>query len=357
MLNFFKSLASQSYLGVDIGTTSIKVVEISKGKTKPELRNYGILESYGHLERLNNALQTSSLKIVEKDAAELLKILLNHSKFKADQVVASIPSFSAFITLIEMPQMPEAEIANTMAYQIGQYIPMAASEVTIDWVKVGQHQDEQGFVKEQILLISIPNEVINKYKKIFQLAGLKLRALEIESVGLIRSIQPVEDVPALLVDIGARSSNIVAIDNGTLKYNYQTDFAGANLTQVLASGLGINIRRAEKLKKEKGLLDSEGSELSTLMTPFLDAILNEVNRAKNKYEQSFGAKIEKIVLSGGGSKLLGIDRYFESRLKTPVVTGNPFDRVNYPSSLEPLVRNLGPSFAVAVGLGIKEFIK
>ena len=353
MLNFLKR---QSYLGVDIGTSSIKIVEIAKGKTKPELKNYGILESYGHLERINNAIQTSSLKMSERDTSELLKNLLTHSKFSTTEVIVSIPSFSAFITLLEMPKMSGAEIAKTMQYQISQYIPMPISEVSIDWLKVGERQDDQGFVKDQILLISVPNEIINKYKNIFRTAGLKLKALEVEGLSLTRAIASDDKTPTLVIDIGARSTNIIVVDQGALKYNYQADFSGANLTQVLASGLGINIRRAEQLKKEKGLLEGGGSEISTLMIPLLDAILNEARRARNKYEQSFSNKIGKIILAGGGAKLLGIDKYIESQFNVPVIICNPFSKVSYPPSIEPLIRELGPAFAVAIGLGIREFV-
>lgn len=357
MFNFFKQIAQPSFLGVDIGTTSIKIVEIAKGKTIPELKNYGILESYGHLERINNAIQTSSLKISEKDTIELIEALLEKSKFGSEEAIASIPSFAAFITLLEIPQMSEKEISSAMKYQIGQYIPLPVSEVAIDWLKVGQRQDDQGFVKDQILLISLPNEIIKKYQNIFKAVGLKLKAIEVESLSLIRAVAAGEQKPTIIADIGARSTNIAAIDSGNLKYNYQTDFAGANLTQVLSSGLGINIRRAENLKKEKGFLSSENSEISTLMTPFLDAILNEVKRAKNKYEQSFGVKIEKIILSGGGAKLLGIAKHFESRFDLPVEIPSPFSNISYSASIEPLVRELGTSFSVAVGLGIRQLVQ
>lgn len=356
MFNLSKFIGSKSYLGIDIGTTSIKAVEISQGKTKPELKNYGMLENHGHLERLNNAIQTSSLKISETDAAELLKVLLKSCNFKTDQVIASIPSFAAFITLLEIPQMSDVEITASMKYQLSQYIPLPVSEVTIDWVKVGERQDEQGFIKEQILLISMPNEIIKKFANIFKLAGLKLRALEVESLSLLRSINFEDDVATLFVDIGARSTNIVVAEQKALKYNYQTDFASANLTQVLAGGLGLNMKRAEKIKKEKGLMDSRGSEISTLMMPFLDAIINDIKRVNNKYEQNFSSKIQKIVLSGGGSKLLGIDNYFASQFNLPVSIINPFLKVDYPQSIEPLIRDLGPSFSLAIGLGIKEFI-
>lgn len=348
---------SSSYLGVDIGTTSIKIAEIGKGGRGPELQNYGILESYGHLERVNNAIQTSALKIMEADTVQLLKTLIKHSNFKSREAIASIPAFAAFITLFEMPQMNEADIAKAMQFQIGQYIPLPVTEVSIDWLKVGERQDDQGFVKEQILLVSIPNETIEKYQRIFSAAGLRLRAIEIESLALLRSVANVDMPPTLVVDIGSRSTNIAVVDKGNLRYNFQTDMSGAGITQALAGGLGVKIRRAEKLKRERGILGGSESELSTLMMPFVDAILNEVKRARSKYEQSFGNAIVQVVLAGGGSKMPGIVPYAQEQLGLPIAIADPFRKINYPASLEPIVRDLGPSFAIAIGLGAKEFIK
>lgn len=353
----FNIFGSQSYLGVDIGTTSIKIAEISRGKQKPELKNYGVLESYGHLERINNAIQTSSLKIAENDTAELIRHLLRKGNFKTRDAVASIPPFAVFASLLQLPQMSKEETASTMAYQMRQYVPLPASEVTFDWFKVGEFQDSDGFVKQHIFLISVPNEIISKYKAIFKMAGLELKALEMESLSIIRSLSFGDPTPTLIIDIGARSTNIAVLDQGALKYNYQTDFAGSSLTQALASGLGINIKRAEAIKKSKGLLGAGGEyELSTLMVPFLDAILKEVVRARNNYEKSFNSKIERIILTGGGAKLLGIEKYCESQFNVPVVVGDSFSRIDYPGALEPLVRELGPSFSVAIGLGIREFV-
>lgn len=347
---------TSSYLGVDIGTTSIKIVEIGKGKSGPELKNYGILESYGHLERVNNAIQTSSLKIMEADTIQLLKTLISHSNFKSREAVVSIPSFAAFITLFEMPQMKDSDIANAMKFQIGQYIPLPITEVSIDWLKVGERQDEQGFVKEQILLVSIPNETIEKYKRIFAGAGLNLRAIEIESLALLRSVIDPTMSPTLIVDIGSRSTNIAVVDKGNLRYNYQTDLSGASITQSLAGGLGVKIRRAEKLKRERGILGGSESELSTLMIPFVDAILNEVKRAKVKYEQSFGNAITKVIIAGGGSKMPGMIPYAQEQLGLPVEISNPFLKIHYPETLEPIIKDLGPTFAISIGLGIKEFL-
>ena len=352
---FFKQ---KSFLGVDIGTNSIKMVEITNADKKPKLRNYGWLETYGYLERLNDAIQTSSLKILEKDAVKLLKFLISQLKPKTDRVVASLPSFAAFITLLELPMMPAEDTAKAVVFQARQYIPLPVSEVTIDWLKVGEREDEEGTKKQQILLISVPNERIKSYRSIFKAAGLKLVALEIESFSLARALVGSDPTPTIMADIGGRSTNIAIVDQGFWKYNGRTDFASGSLTQAIASSTNIDIRRAEELKKRRGLLGTGGEyELSTLMIPFLDVIIEEVRRVRDAYEKECQGKIERVILAGGGANLLGIEDYFTKRLELPTVKGAPFSKISYPQQLEPVVNELGTSLAVAIGLGIKGFIQ
>lgn len=361
MPNFFKSLGSvigrRSYLGIDIGTTSIKIVELTEAGGKPTLKNYGVLESYGHLERLNNAIQTSTLKMLDKETAELLDMLLSQLNVGTTEVVASLPSFSAFTALLDVPAMSSTETAQAMQYQARAFVPLPISEVSIDWLPVGEYEDDKGAKHQQIFLVSVPNEQVRKYQRIFKAAGLTLRALEIEGISLARILTTGDPTSTLIVDIGARSTMIGVAEKGVLKYNVQTDWAGGSLTQSISSSLGINVRRAEELKKQKGLLGAGGEyELSTLMMPLLDVILSEVKRVKDNYEKNYRGKIERIILSGGGANLLGLEKYVSEQFKLPALKADPFSKIVYPPEVEPLIKEMGPTFSVALGLGIRQFM-
>ncbi|MBI3638587.1 type IV pilus assembly protein PilM [Candidatus Wolfebacteria bacterium] len=354
---FESILGEKSFLGIDIGTTSIKVAEISKSSKQPRLTNYGILESFGHLKRLNDAFQTSSLKLAVRGTVLMLKTLLKKADFGTEDVIASIPAFSAFVTVLELPGMSPQETESALKFQIPQYIPLAPEEMSIDWQKIEETEDEKGMVKQRILLTAVPNEKVAAYKEIFKQAGLKLKYLEVESLSLIRALAPGGDSASLVVDIGSRATNIVVARQGLLKYNYQTDFAGFSLTQAVANGLQIDIKRAEEMKKQRGILvKTVNQELSTLTLPFLDVIINEVKRSRDNYEKSGDAKVERIVLAGGGAKMLGIEDYFSEQIGLPAAVGNPFVQVAYSAEVEPMIKDLAPSFSVAVGLGIKNFI-
>jgi type IV pilus assembly protein PilM len=357
-LHFFKRKVFPSYLGVDIGTTSIKVVEVKNGNERPELVNYGILESSGYLARENQALQTSSLKIFESEIVDLLKTVVRGMETSATDVVASLPLFSAFISVLDFPKMEAKEIERAIVYQAKQYVPLPLSEVALDWLKVAEFEDEKGFYHQKILLISVPQEQIKKYQEMFKSVGLSLRALEIESFGLVRVLGS-DPTPTMVIDIGSRSTNVVFLEKGSLVWATQSDYGGASLTQALASSLNINPLRAEELKKERGILGTGPSyELSSIMMPFMDAILNEVKKAQFLYVQQFPSarKIERVVLAGGGANLLGIEAYIERQLGVPATKIAPLSRFAYPLSMEPLVGELNAVLAISLGLGMKEFL-
>ena len=199
-------------------------------------------------------MQTSGLKIFEEDAVALLKALVKQVAPTTKEAIASLPPFDVFMTLVDFPAMEAKDVAKALVYQAKQYVPMPLSEVALDWMKVADYQDEKGFAHQKILLISVPQEHIKKYQRIFQGAGLRLRALEIESLSIAR-IFAGDPTSTIVVDIGSRSTNIIFIQKGVLAWSAQSDIAASSLTQALATSLGINPMRAEELKKERGILE------------------------------------------------------------------------------------------------------
>lgn len=358
-MNLFGFLGgSKSYLGVDIGTTSIKIVELQGGKHNPRLANYALLENFGHFERSNNVIQANALKISEDETVALLSILLKQTRFSSKSVVASIPSFASFISMIEMPQMGEDEIVKAMGFQIKQSIPLPLSDIAVDWIRVGEREDENGFVKQQILIVAIPNETIARYQAIFKRVGLSLRALEVETLSYARAVVGADQTPTLVMDIGARSTNITFVDQGFVKHNTQIDYAGDTLTQAVSKGLGISGRRAEELKKQRGIMGGPGEyELSTLEIPFVDVMISEMQKVAARLEQEVGAKAQRVLLIGGGANLLGIEHYTEQQMGLPTVLGNGFLYVDALPEVSVVLKELQTRFATAIGLGMKNFVK
>ena len=138
-----------------------------------------------------------------------------------------------------------------------------------------------------------------------------------------------------------------------------TDFASASLTRAISSGLGINSRRAEDLKKQRGLIEiglGPEQELSTLMRPILGVIINEANRVKENYENSYRQEVKKVVLTGGGAQLLGIEGYFKKEMAMNLTKSESFRGLLYPSKIDVLIKPLGITLAVAIGAALRELL-
>lgn len=341
-------------LGIDIGTVSIKAVELSRRGGDIVLDNYGILSTKGYLERGNEAIQTSSLKLAEGEVLPLLRTVLNEMKPKTKLAFASLPSFATFTTTFEMPLIAAAETAKAVNFQARQYIPLPISEVTVEWVKTAEFENERGQRYQRILITAVPKELIRKYKGLFRKAGLTLTAVEMEDFSLTRILTGGETPPTMILDIGAESTSVTVAEKGILQYSGQTDYAGASLTQAVARSLGISASRAEELKRRRGLSGTAGEyELSTSIVPFLDVIIQEGNRLRFDYERIYGKKIQRLILVGGTANLPGIGRYISSQMNLVLNEPLPFTNIKYRTDLEPVVKDLSRTLAVATGVAIK----
>ncbi|MFB6212308.1 MAG: pilus assembly protein PilM [Candidatus Magasanikbacteria bacterium] len=347
-------LSGGSVLGVDIGTTSIKLVELSRKENRFELEDYGILDTRDYLDQSSQALQTSSLEIMESEAARLLEILLKEVEPETETAVFSIPSFSSFVTLIDMPMLSEEETKQSVQYQARQYIPMEISKVSIDWLRVSKYKSD-GKKFQKILLIGTPNKMISSLKRVASISGVSIAALELETLALVRAVSRFSS-PTLLVDIGSESTSVSVSEGGFLKFTSQSDYGGSNVTRAISKSLGLGMQRSEVLKRKKGLSGSSaGSKLSTLITPFLDVIIQEANRVESIYKRKYRKEIEQVTILGGEAKLSGVESYFSERTGFDYVQPGTLGRVDFKEEIAPIASGLEKRLPVAVGLAEKYF--
>jgi len=340
-------------IGIDIGTTSIKAVELSREGGVIKLSGYGILENYGHLERMNDAIQTSSLKLLDEVTADMLKRLLAAMKPRTRNCAMSIPVFSAFIALMDVPKLSQKELAQAIPFEARQYVPIPISEVALDWQVLGPTpgQEDQ---KMQVLLVAVPQDTVSKYQRIAELSGLNLKILEVETISSSRAVIGPDTTTLAFVDIGARATNISIVDGGYVRMTRGLDTAGGDLTHVISTGLNISPQRAEALKKSKGMVSNVGEEnLMGLIAPLLDVIISEIQKLITIYTERTKREVKRVVITGGSATMPGLAEYLARELSREVIIGNTFSQVQYDPSLEPLIRNIGPSFSVAVGLALR----
>lgn len=334
---------SKSQLGVDIGTSNIKIVQL-----KPKDNKF-VLETYG-LVNLAYQLGSKEGASVISQTATLLKNLIKKSGVTATNVIASLPNNVVFTSVIEMPKMPEDELRQAIEFEAKKYVPLPLEEVALSWSLIEDHRVGQQNPRTKVLLTAVPTIVIDNYVKVLNEAGLEPQALEIEALSLIRSVVGADLSTILLIDIGAKNSSINLVDNGYLRLSKNLTVGGDTVTTSIAQSLSVNFTRAEQFKKDFGLT-SQGQQIPQIMRPILDIIKNEAMQLINLFE-SRGQQISRILLSGGGAKLGNLIEYFQV-LGKPVALANPLTKLIYPQELKTVIEPLGLNLAAAIGLAMR----
>lgn len=333
-------------LGVDIGTSSIKVVELARiaaGKTR--LTNYAELYA-----REGDVFQSSSVKLSVNRVAQALRQILRAGRIEAKGAAMSIPAFSGFITVISLPPMPEEELEQAVTYEAKKYIPLPLANVQFEWVKIAEK--ERG---SSVLVVAVPNDLINKHYEIANASGLELRYLELDIFSLIRAFIPQrkEKTSFLIIDFGARSTTLSIVEEGWPLLTRTMDVCGNEFSRVLARALGMDISKAEQAKRTLGV-DAGGG----VLRPLLDSFLSEARGMIDEHQRQSSIPLTKVIYSGGSARMPGLLQYTAKVLQKEVVIGFTFDNVLYPNALKPVLQNeLSPSLNVAVGLALREFNK
>lgn len=340
---FTKSIPA--LLGVDLGTSSVKVVEITRTGGRLQLSNYGEITGPMPL----TATPASSLKIHDAQVADQIALVLRQAGIHTRDVVLGIPLFSSFSTIIEFPRIPEAELEQAVFSEARKYIPIPLAEVQLDWVKIPFLSTEHVL---KVLVVAVPKDILNKYSTIASHAGINVRAMELETFATARALVGPDPDTTLILDVGARSTNISIVAKGMTVVHHNTDISGLELSRAIARSLNIDLPRAEDLKIRKGL---EGdAQVRDILASFLDPVVVEIQRIVQDYRQKGGDTPRLLVLTGGSSRLLGFTKYLEQVLVLPVKLSNPFDALSYPTELKATLSQIGASFSVAVGLALRK---
>ncbi|PJE51608.1 MAG: hypothetical protein COV29_00405 [Candidatus Yanofskybacteria bacterium CG10_big_fil_rev_8_21_14_0_10_36_16] len=370
-------------LGIDIGTASIKVVELSEEKNRFKLNNYGIfeLESGGALAVKHEAGKRQMTQLSDTDIVWGVKEILKKGKIRTKDAVASIPSFLTFATVVKIPFVPNKNIAQTINFEARKYIPLPLDEVVLDWsiLSIDKSKEEKDKEKKkeeelndkdkekkkednkikggaslEVFLAAVPKEETARYQSVIKRAGLQLRALELENSALIRALIGNDQSPIAITNIGGRSTSILVVDKGIERVSHNYEVGGFEITKSIASSLNISIKRAEELKRSFGLRDEENNVINRAMGSLVDLMVIETSRTIKGYEEKNHTKIETVILVGGLTNMPSFVKYFSQKLDREVSVGNPMARITAPPGLEPLKQELNSTFAISLGLAMRK---
>ncbi len=344
---------SNSCLGVDMGASGVKIVELAKEEERYTLKNYAIYPLMQDLRRTSDKPIHPSIS--EKERIQMINSSLSEAKIKCKNAYFSVSVYSSFCTLIKFPNMPTKEIAASIPFEARKYVPVPISEVFLDWSFVEPLKDSSG--SKQVLIVAVPKQIINSYEKISKSTKLKLEAIEEENFSLARSLVGNDQSAVVLIDAGYRSINVSIIDEGYIRMVHNLEMGGLKLSQNIAKKLNLSLEDAEKVKKdllEKNIKNDRSLQAEEVIHLNLRKIITEIKRIIDSYHNKFNRNVKKCILAGGGAYLVNLQDYLADKLELDVSMGDPFARISYPPILKTTLKELGPSLAVAVGLAMKE---
>lgn len=344
----------QSFLGLDIGTSSIKAVQMGDDNGRPRLMTYGYLELVTDI--VKNDAETSKEAVIAA-----IKTILSESKISTIKVVAALPSFTVFSSIISLPLMTRKELNSAVRWEAKKFVPLPIDELVLDWKLIKETTGpaaEQAPKNLKVLITAAPKSLVKRYLDIAKATGLQMVNLETEALALARSLIGTETSPIMLVDIGAVATDIAVLVDGIPLINRSIDVGGNTMTKSIAQSLNIDTIRAEQFKRDFGISTGQQSvsQVPKTIEFVVSSILNEIRFVLNLYRTQGRPPVDKIVLAGGSAFLLNLPEYLEKTLSIKTFIGDPWARVVYPMDLQPILQEIGPRFAVAIGLAMREIV-
>jgi type IV pilus assembly protein PilM len=349
---FTSKILSRNFLGIDIGSSSIKVVEIGRKKGK-ELKNYGQLKTEYFAGESFSQPWRAGLLLSSENVIEALSSILQEAKIKTKNVFFSIPDYSTFFTSFDLPPMSKEELTEAVRYEAPRHIPLPLADVTLDWEVIKGTPQLEGRTPLKVLLVAVPNETINQYQNIAKTLGLKIIALEAEVFALARALIKYQDKRGVvcLMDLGERSTTVNIVSQNILKVSHSLDVSGEELTRALSETFQIDLKKAEIIKKMFGI--KKEATIRNILLPYIDSMLKETRKIFNDYFLEEKEKVEKVILAGGSALLPGLSDYLSKQLELPTEIANPFLDISYPPGLDLILKRLGPEFTIAVGAALR----
>jgi type IV pilus assembly protein PilM len=336
-------------IGVDIGSSSVKLVQIKEHKGGYLLLNAGIIPLPPEAIVDNTLMDSSSIVDAVKNLTAGLGV-------KTKDVACSISGNSVIIRKISLPAMPPEELEDQISWEAEQYIPFDINDVNIDFQILSPDSIDPS--KMNVLLVASKKDIINDYVAVFNEAGLQLSVVDVDSFAVQNAFEINHDVDPndvlALVNIGAGIMNINVVKDGVTHFTRDVQMGGNLYTEDIQKQLGVSGSEAESLKMLAH--ETRSVTLAEVINKVNDTITQEIRRSLDFYNSTANEdRITKIYVSGGCTKMYNLVETISDKLGLPVENINPFAKLQYSDKdFDPeYLFEIGPLMAVPVGLAIR----
>lgn len=334
-------------VGIDIGSKSIKIVELDKQGSSWAIRGSGIVGYSGTpAEHIKDEKEMQSL-------GQVIKNLHKEARISGNNVSIALPEPQVFTRTIRFPLLTDQEIASAVKWEAEQYIPIPLSEAIVEH-QIIERKENTTPPEVVVLLVAVPQALVEKYIKIVSYAGLSVASVETEMTSLVRCLAP-EGQVVLLVDFGAGSTDIAIAKNGNLVFSRSIPTAGDAFTRAVAQNLGIEYAQAEEYKKTYGLTANLEGKIKGALDPVIRMVTDEIKKAIHFYQTEEKEETPKsVIISGGTAGMPEVTSVLTRALNMEVVMGNSFSKISVDTKLAQSLANYGPLYSIAVGLAMRE---
>ena len=340
-----------SMVGVDIGSSSVKAVELQGKGTDLQLLNLGF-----------ETLQADSVvdgQIMELNAvSNAISSIFNEHKIKTTKVAAGVNGHSVIVKNIVLPQMTEDELQESFAWHAEEHIPFDISDVNLDYHVMNRSDDAI-----HVLLAACKRDKVANLKQAIQLAGKQPSVVDVDAFALQNCYElnydPQPGHVVALLNIGASTTNINILNGVRSVFTRDATFGGNQYTSLLQKEMGLTFDQAEAVKRGMPLPEGiEQRDIAPILDTVSDILALEIQKTMDFYRATVEegeSAVEKILVSGGGSKLKGLVDFLSRRFEVPVEMFDPFRKIKVDSrGFDPeYMREIVPEMAIAVGLALR----
>ncbi|HXG17639.1 MAG TPA: type IV pilus assembly protein PilM [Methylomirabilota bacterium] len=341
--------AEKSYLSLDIGSSSVKMLEVRGSDEALTIVNAGIAQLPA------NAIQGNVVQDTES-VARTIRTLVAAQKIRASKVIAAVPGPAVIIKRATFPIQPLAELQETIFFEAGNFIPESLENVNLDYQILDSASDSN---EVDVLLVAVRKDVINSYVAAIKEAGLTPVVIDVDCFALENMFEanyaPGPDEVVALINIGARYSSINIMKGRRSIFTGDVPVGGRQFTEILSQELGASFEEAEDLKIFGPDDEAKRKEVASVLLSASDQLLDEVQRALSFFwTGSAEEQINVVYLSGGSAHLPGLAEAMGERLQIPVMFSDPFRTFSVSRQIdEQFIQEQASALAVSVGLATR----
>lgn len=339
---------SKRTVGIDIGSSSIKVIELEERENVLTLTSYGELQ----LGPYNAKEVGQSVVLDPKKEQQALVDVLRESAVKAKQAVFAMPLSASFVTVMSLETNKVEDLGGRVRVEARKYIPAQISEVTLDWAEVASGNDG---ATQEVLVAAIQNTALQRFNSLLEFVGFVKPPTEIECFSAIRSVYSEAEEHLAIIDIGAVSTKLYIAKSGLLQRMHRVRAGGALATVRLAEVMQLSFEEAEIKKRTVNTTDSDYRDVIRAHRSCFERPFGEFRQVIDEYERTLGVKIGAVYAIGGEMLFQDVRSQMKEILQKEVLINNPFSKVAFPAFMEDVLKEIGSTFTVSMGAALRAF--